>query len=605
MGVVLLSGHLREAGLRARVVRPQDPPFSLPKVIEEATERGYLFGRTREARVELMWAEYQKNPGFFEPLVDRILAGGERVIALCAFVNSADVTLVLARIIKQRRPESIIVIGGPDVIEQPQEFLLPGIDVAVGMNAEAIIGELVHGLLENGIAGARGIPNVWFRGPGHPLDYDPAALPARPKPPHPAIDYPSLVPLLLGDKQATMPVLLNQGCPYRCGFCSNKNLYSFGRGEPERLVDEIDRIMVAWSDLHVGTPPGLSISISDATTNAIPDQLDDVLDRIIERRARWPHIYLRGQMLFDARITHERCERMKNAGWGNPFFGLETGSDRLRKELKKPGKIAEVVQAIKTYHEVGAGGLSFGIPVGIPGETDADFEKTVEFFDWAMGMPESIKLVTVLPYVLFDSAQDPTFATDNHGGRRILWRMNRPGGDPAVRARRYMRLHEVAHGRIPCVATLTPHVILPAMLPDVPESELNEWLGKYGAAFDQMNADARDLGTTNTDDPASEKSMTAEMTRVVKAIKNWTPPAGWSRAESSWKPQGGDGGSAVTRYTSARGNLVVVVTRLDPDRPRFCEAGDYAVSYANQWQGVKCVFDEPLLRSIARELEAL
>src|SRR5262249_22476529 len=157
-------------------------------------------------------------------------------------------------------------------------------------------------------------------------------------------------------------------------------------------------------------------------------------------------------------------------------FGLDGASDDLRRSLQKPASVAQVIAAMEVYHRGGRGGLSFGMPVGIPGETEAHFGDAERFVDQALRLEGTLDTITVLPYMASPSAQDPELSRriqagtqacpENRGDRRgVLWRADVPGGDPAERARRLMRLFERIDRRVPTNSPIPPYLALPAMLP--------------------------------------------------------------------------------------------------------------------------------------------
>ena len=173
------------------------------------------------------------------------------------------------------------------------------------------------------------------------------------------------MPLIVGDEEATLPLLLNWGCPYRCTFCSNKNIYSrFTQGSVERLLGEIDVIMREWNALHDGAPPESTLQLSDATTNALGPQFEELLRGVAQRRPSWgKRPMIRGQTLFDTRITEERVRLMQDGCFGSTFFGLEVRS-MASTGAEEPAWIAQVAEAMEVYHRAGAGGLHFAVPVG-------------------------------------------------------------------------------------------------------------------------------------------------------------------------------------------------------------------------------------------------
>ena len=197
---------------------------------------------------------------------------------------------------------------------------------------------------------------------------------------------------------------------------------------------------------------------------------------------------MRGQVLFDTRITEERVRLMAEANFFSMFFGLDGASDEMRRSLKKPGSVAQVTAAMDVYHRGGNGGLCFGMPVGIPGETEADYRDAERFVDHALTLEGTIDTITVLPYLFTLTAQDPDLARKNHGARRgVMWRADMPGGGrPGRKPKRMMRLFDHVKGRVPVTSPLPPYLVLPAMLPNEDPARIEAWMERYGREFDQI-----------------------------------------------------------------------------------------------------------------------
>lgn len=601
MGVVLHFGMLAEAGIRARVVRPIAPPFDVPDGVLQASLTTFVFDPAVEERMAAMEAAYAASPAFFDDIVDELVRGGEQIIALSVYRNNIDFSLLIAKLVKARRPKGYVVIGGPEAVEDPPASCLDWVDAVVGADAESVFVPLVAALLSGRTEAASVLRNVWInprvRSGRGLVSLQPAPVP----PAYPRIDYAALVPLLVGDAEATMPVLLNWGCPYQCAFCSNRSIYSrFTAGSVERVLSEMDEITHAWHALRGEHPEGLTLQLSDATTNALPAQFDALLTGVASRKANWlTQPSLRGQTLFDSRITRERVRLMAAAGFSSTFFGLESASDRLRRSLQKPASTMQVAAAIEEYHHGGAGGLHIGVPVGIPGEEDQDFVETLRFMEWAVGLKGTVASVTVLPYVFFLSAQDPGLADGNRGARRgVMWRNDGPGGDPATRARRFMQAFEAIDLRVPTNSPLPPYLFLPAMLPEEPAASLERWMDRYGHTFDQISP-----AQTRLLSGSQPKTLAQPLLLARAALTTTAPPPGFvleGVAESTGSPVG-----LVALFRGEAGARVALALDLPvAGRRAYASAGDLDLSYLNSWQGFPCSFDKQLIDWCATILRA-
>jgi radical SAM superfamily enzyme YgiQ (UPF0313 family) len=608
MGVVVHYALLARAGIRARVVRPIDSPFLVPPSAAHASLVTFTFDPSMDERMAAMENAYRVDPRFFDAMVDELLAGPEEVIGLSLFRNSADVSLWVARLVKERRPACFIVLGGPEAIEEPTALLLPWIDAVIGADAEAVVVEVARAFLDRRPERCAALRNVHLN---PALGVKPRELVAREPsepPPFPTIDYEPLMPLFVGDIQPTVPMLLNWGCPHSCGFCSNRSIYSrFTAGSTDRVIEEMDAVASRWRALHDGSFPQLTLQLSDATTNALPSQLDDLFRAVSARRSRWGTLpFLRGQVLFDTRITEERVRLMAEANFFSMFFGLDGASDELRRSLKKPASVEQVHAAMEVYHRGGNGGLSFGMPVGIPGETESDFLEAERFVERALALEGTIDTITVLPYLFTLTAQDPELAKMNRGARRgVMWRADVPGGDPAERGARMMRLFEKIDRRVPTSSPLPPYLLLPAMLPGEDPARLDAWMDRFGREFDQITPVTQQEGRVKEKKPAPAV-LGPSLSRAERAI-----PIGWSRG--GWvmeaTAQHANGAShvgvvALFRHASKRERAAILIEAHDPSRKAFARTRDFNVSYLVEWQGAACAYDGALVKECVRALAA-
>lgn len=589
MGVVLHHAMLAAAGIIARVVRPLDPPFTVPDDVAHSSLTTLTFDPPMAARLRAMSEAYETSPDFFDHIVDDLLLGGERVIGLSVFRNNVDVSLHVAKLIKERRPSAIVVLGGPEAIEDPAELLLPFIDVVVGRDAERIIVPLMRSLLGGRLDRAAALHNVWV----HEQREPPELRPQGPIPPLPVIDYGPLMPLFVGDPEPTVPMLLNWGCPYHCSYCSNRSTYGrFTRGTTERSLTEMDSVVVAWRTLHHGRSPGLTLQLSDGTTNAIASQLDALLLGVVERRASWgmrPSI--RGQTLFDSRVTKERLHIWKEAGFQSTFFGLDAAADDLRRHLNRPGTLGQVRAAVEAYAESRLGGLSFGVPVGVPGETEDHFARSCEFVDWAVDLGPGLESITVLPYLFFKSAQNPAFAALNRDSTRgLLWRAAGPGGDPAERGRRFMDLFDRIGGRVRTISPIPPYLALPAMLPTEDPARLEAWMARHGRIFDQL----RPGGGIPVQTEAPEGSWA----RALEILRRGAGPR-WQF--EAFDHRAGEL-TAVFRESDGSARIAVQVEPRDSTKRSFAQTRDFNVSYLREWRGTPCELDAAWLSERVRDL---
>lgn len=354
-GVVRLHHILRGNDIDVRVVRVLDD-LDPPAAIRESALRTLALDRPWAQRVAEQQRLHDEHPAFYDGIL-RSLRGAEAVL-LSVWRTNVDVTAHIARILRAGGTQ--VVLGGPEAIERP-EPLREVADVIVSGAGDTVIVPLVRALRAPGAA--RGLPGVWVH-PIHPSAPMPSTDHRTAEELGP-VDYGELAPLVARDKQPRLPTLVNVGCVFNCGFCTNRLVYpTLAKGKLEAAVEEV-RALAAL---------GVDVEFCDATLNGWPRQFAELcaLLRDVPKPPR-----MSGNWVVDARVDEAAMEATLAAGFTDLFFGLETGNDRLRKAMRKPGNAAQVWTALQranaVAHDVRVG---FGVIAGWPDETEAEFYDT-------------------------------------------------------------------------------------------------------------------------------------------------------------------------------------------------------------------------------------
>ncbi len=157
------------------------------------------------------------------------------------------------------------------------------------------------------------------------------------------------------------------GCPYNCAFCSTPLCYGKRRKRPiEHVTQEID-FLVREHGLD-------GVNFSDELLLFT----DEELEALRACRERNGNAFVWGGETRPQLLTEEMLQKMFSAGCRWLLFGLETGSERMRKRLGKqydPNRVRETVDACTRI-----GIATFGsFIIGYPDESEQDLRDTAEF----------------------------------------------------------------------------------------------------------------------------------------------------------------------------------------------------------------------------------
>lgn len=205
---------------------------------------------TLKDHADKLEAEYFKKPQEFLDYLER---GFPKIACFSNYIWSAELSLEIARRIKERSPETIVVMGGPNFPSDPrehEEFLQahPWVDFHIYKEGEQAFKLLFETLLEAGLDASRlkesgkELPSCHYIRGGKMV-----CGPLMPRLKN-LDDVPS--PYLTGaaDKLLRQPLIpmiqTTRGCPFQCTFCQEGNSYftKLSRFSLERIRDEVEYI---------------------------------------------------------------------------------------------------------------------------------------------------------------------------------------------------------------------------------------------------------------------------------------------------------------------------------------------------------------------------
>ena len=175
------------------------------------------------------------------------------------------------------------------------------------------------------------------------------------------------------------PIIVTRGCPYLCTFCSAHNIV--GRKLRHRSIDNvIKEIKILYEKYGIK-----EIHIEDDNFTFDLGFAKEFCNRLIKLGLPLTYSCPNGVRL--DRIDKELLVLMKKAGFYNIYVGVESGSPRILKHMRKNLSLEEIAKKVDLIKEVGLEASGYFI-LGYPEETISDMEKTILFasvlnLDWA------------------------------------------------------------------------------------------------------------------------------------------------------------------------------------------------------------------------------
>jgi len=180
-------------------------------------------------------------------------------------------------------------------------------------------------------------------------------------------------------KMPYAPIITTRGCPYKCTFCAGFRIT--GRKIRHRPLDQVWReIEMLVCDYGVK-----EIHIEDDNFTFDADYAREFCREAIRRKL--PVLFSTPNGIRLDTLDHQLLDLMHQAGWYIVHCGIESGSDRVLKRVKKATTTDQIRKSIQLIHQHGLPVAGYFI-LGLPGETVEDMQMTIDFaissgIEWA------------------------------------------------------------------------------------------------------------------------------------------------------------------------------------------------------------------------------
>lgn len=167
-----------------------------------------------------------------------------------------------------------------------------------------------------------------------------------------------------------VPYQYGVGCPFFCGYCNSTSRRSYRLRSPDRIVSDLQNV--------VRTHGVRRFHMLSHLFNADRQHMGELLDRM---EAAKLGIYW-SDSCRAAGIDADQLKRMRRVGASTLTWGVDCGSARLLRLMKKGLNLDRVVEILRASHRAGIHN-NVNIIFGMPHETDQDIEEALRFMDRA------------------------------------------------------------------------------------------------------------------------------------------------------------------------------------------------------------------------------
>ncbi len=302
------------------------------------------------------------------------------VIGLQIFTFHISVAIEYLTVIKSVLPQARIVLGGPHPSSDPYNVfnLLPQTDWAFVGEAEIGLPKLLKLIVFDDLVAARfkEIPGlIWRDGekivvnqPVFFADIDHFGMPAwdliRPD------TYPISPHGSFFKNYPIAPIIVTRGCPFSCTYCAGW-IVSGRKIRYRSAAKVIEEIKLLYHRYGIR-----EIHIEDDNFTFNHDLVKEFCRLLKENKLAISWTCPNGMRLDT--LTEELLETMKASGLYFISVGIESGSDRILRDMKKNLTTEKIREKINLINKCGLGVSGFFI-IGYPTETRQDIEQTIDF----------------------------------------------------------------------------------------------------------------------------------------------------------------------------------------------------------------------------------
>lgn len=333
----------------------------------------YVYTSFCEAGCEVTFKDYQCKRVLIDDIINFIERECFDLIGMQAYISNINRCFKIASLIKDKRPQIKIILGGPHAtIFSDRVILHDAIDyVAIG-EGEYTVKELVECLRDN--REPKEVLGLYYkdnngkitRNPRRPFSKNIDKLPV---PEYEIFNFDEYFPAIHIRGKRVHNIITSRGCPYKCTFCSATEVYGnrYRYQSIERTINEMK---------HLKEKMGIdSLQIYDDNFTTNKRRTKELCQRMTEEGLDLQWVcYTRADAIGDEEMLHI----MKKAGCYMIVVGIENGNERILKMIKKQLNLDVARKNLELAEKIGINILS-SFMIGLPSETIQEIENTIRF----------------------------------------------------------------------------------------------------------------------------------------------------------------------------------------------------------------------------------
>src|SRR3989344_1454734 len=270
--------------------------------------------------------------------------------------------LAICKKVKERNPNMPIIWGGwhPSILPG-QTLENPYIDIVTKGQSQAIFHELVHALYND--KPINGIMGISFKNKEGKIIHNPQRelepLDNFPRMPYELIPEEKLIRSVAEMDTRVVDYFSSQGCPYRCEFCADPDVYKRRTTltSAQRVLDDIQFLVNRYK---------INCVVCTDTNFFINERrIQDICRGLIERgiKIKWGSLNIRSDQFL--RLKEETVELMEKGHFYSFLNGAESGDQEILDLIKKDSTVENTINMAKRCKKYGFK-VYFSFIIGMP-----------------------------------------------------------------------------------------------------------------------------------------------------------------------------------------------------------------------------------------------
>ncbi len=339
----------------------------------------------------------------YKQIWKRLEKFGTDIVGIASTTVAFHRALDLAKKIKASKKDMFIAIGGPHVSALPDMTMkFNCFDVGVVGEGEYTFLDVVKAISED--RGFENIDGLMFRKDGQVIKNAPRKLienldelpyPARELLPDQDLYNP---PPMNYIKKPVLSVITSRGCPNQCTFCDHSVFgHKFRCHSAKRVVDEIKMLIKKYG--------AKEISVVDDTFTVDKKRVFEFCRLLKKNKIKIPW----NARISENTVNKEMLKEMREAGCWYLEIGIETGSPKVLKDIRKGTTLERIADIVTYADKLGYRVKGFFI-IGHPTDTKESIEQTIKF-------AKSIPLTDIVTTIFTPFPNTPAYDQAKQHGR--------------------------------------------------------------------------------------------------------------------------------------------------------------------------------------------